>query len=656
MTVPTPESETLSQPTRQHDNTSPLVVESFEGSSAWRQHLAGWLIITMMALLAFAVVPPIGEFPIIDDWDFVLTVRDWHAYREVRLSDWPAMTLLGQLAWGVLVTSILGHSYFSLRVATLILHLIASLLIHSLIVRFRQLNLADGTPAVGDVSGSSTDAVPGDDHVNLPRDDKSSAAGSNAGWFGIVGGLCYYFCPQMFHLAQTFMTDVPAISASVILLAGLTMVVSAQASWRTFLLVGLLASCCLLVRQTAIIPLIAFLIMVTPSIVSTTKLIPRLLLICIPFAVTFGVYQLWLDYHGRPFFASAPRFQFWQADFFTNRGNIIFREPGVPWRLLGQRVFMILLAVPYYTWPIGFALLDRRIRRSIFPSRWHVLISLLMSAGLWFGAWWCNSFSRLEFQLLFDFGLGYDVTSFGNQGLAGPKVDLGLATISLFQLLLRPMVFLGMFFWVSYLLGSCTGWRSRRQRLNSTVRKLRATLWLSMLMVAGMFFFLADDNERYLLPMVPFALLLLLSDADLLPRRSWSVLVGLALVMVCSVVGQQDFLVRRSVFWQAVADLQKANIANDQISAGIEFTGLYRFSPHYRDQGKRVRPFLAHLKPEERRAFINFYSPYISWTPTATHFVSYQVKEGTIAIKSYPFTSWLRRGEVYVLNHSKTPE
>ena len=67
--------------------------------------LQAWLAPALIALAA-AAIQPVGDFPILDDFDYIATVQDFRRTGEMRLSDWPSMTLVGQAWWGSLFVTL----------------------------------------------------------------------------------------------------------------------------------------------------------------------------------------------------------------------------------------------------------------------------------------------------------------------------------------------------------------------------------------------------------------------------------------------------------------------------------------------------------------------------------------------------------------------
>src|SRR5262245_39232415 len=122
------------------------------------------LLVSYVAVVTL-VLPPVGEFPAFDDWDYAFTARVLADRGELRQSDVPAMTLVAHIAWGALFVRRFGDSWLVLRVSTMVMSWIGGLSLYS-IWRNRGWDVARATAACG----------------------------------------AFVFCPLVFCLSYTFMT------------------------------------------------------------------------------------------------------------------------------------------------------------------------------------------------------------------------------------------------------------------------------------------------------------------------------------------------------------------------------------------------------------------------------------------------------------------
>ena len=126
------------------------------------------LLITIGWILASLLVNPIGEFPINDDWAYARNVYHLAVEGVLKLSDWPAMTLIAQTLWGTLFCKIFGFSFTTLRLSVLVLSLSGLIFFYLLALR-------------------------------MSRNEKTA----------FIATVVMAFNPLWFALSYTFMTDIP---------------------------------------------------------------------------------------------------------------------------------------------------------------------------------------------------------------------------------------------------------------------------------------------------------------------------------------------------------------------------------------------------------------------------------------------------------------
>jgi hypothetical protein len=213
--------------------------------------------ITICWILAVILVNPIGEFPSVDDWAYVWSVRSLVEHGEFRFHPWTAPNLISQVLWGALFAFPFGVSYTALRVSTLVAALLGALALFQLI-----------------------------------RDEDRPIS------VALFSALVLLFNPIFFALSFTFMTDVPFVAAQtgamLFLMKGL------RAGSRSASATGwILALAALLCRQNGIAIPIAY---GGAYLVKHGWSAKRLAMSALPLATFIGlqwVYQLWLDISGR---------------------------------------------------------------------------------------------------------------------------------------------------------------------------------------------------------------------------------------------------------------------------------------------------------------------------------------------------------------------
>jgi hypothetical protein len=271
-----------------------------------------WIAAGVLACMAVAANPT-GEFPIFDDFDYSATVRDLLVHREMRLSDWPSMTLIGQAAWGALFCLPHGFSHLALRASTLTMMALAG--------------------------AAAYDFARRRDVGRLP-----------AAWIAvlIVTG------PQTFLLGCTFMTDAPGMAWTLVLLAAVDRIVE-RSSVRGAALVGVLGSAAYLFRQTAAIPLIAGVL-----VELARRRWMAALAMSLPVALAHVAFRWWLErVNGVPHHMTLPMI-----------------DPAVLLSAakLAQRGLRTLATCGLYLFPVGAWLLASGVRPWGKAAPWVVLV------------------------------------------------------------------------------------------------------------------------------------------------------------------------------------------------------------------------------------------------------------------------------------------
>jgi hypothetical protein len=183
-----------------------------------RVDVALLLAIAAVWIALVVVVNPIGEFPLDDDWAYVLPVKGLLESGTIRFTDWNAVSLIAQAFWGALFSWPVGFSITALRISTLSLGLVG---LFSLYLLLRGIDASRAVAVLGVLT--------------------------------LAGNPIYY------NLSYTFMTDVPSLALMV--LSVLLLVRGMDLNRDRFIWTGL--AVCLLslfVRQIAIAILLAFVV------------------------------------------------------------------------------------------------------------------------------------------------------------------------------------------------------------------------------------------------------------------------------------------------------------------------------------------------------------------------------------------------------------
>jgi len=131
-------------------------------------------IISLLWIVSFIIIKPIGNFPLADDWAYSKTVEIFVKTHHLKILDWYAMTFVTQMLWGALFCSIFGFSFFVLRLSTIVIGIIGVVYFYILLKKLANSQVA------------------------------------------LLSTLVIAFNPLYFCLSYSFMTDVPFLSLTII--------------------------------------------------------------------------------------------------------------------------------------------------------------------------------------------------------------------------------------------------------------------------------------------------------------------------------------------------------------------------------------------------------------------------------------------------------
>jgi hypothetical protein len=545
--------------------------------SLWRRLLEPGAWAAPAAILVLALlIRPVGEFPVLDDFDYVATVRDFLRTGEIRLSDWPSMTLIGQVYWGAAFSTVLGDTFLSLRISTLVLHAIGCLAAY---LWLRDRGVSQWTSAFAAVAVATS--------------------------------------PETLYFACSFMTDTPGLSMTLIVL-----LVSARSlnsnSLAMSLLAGSVAAVAFLFRQTAVIPMLAAIL-----VESFRRRGRNVVALMIPTLIVAVAHRYWLLRHGVPHHVAIPMIN---LNVLTDPTDIL------------NRTLRIVATIGLYIMPASLLLLNRsnpQLRDRF--GRWLAGGAAIAAVA---AALTSSSFIPYDNATVFDFGIGADMSFDRSYVLDGPSLLIGSCRISVFRVVATAAAIIS-------LANAASSLRGMRQRVDPAIWHLRLSVLgsVAFAMISGSFY------ERYLIPAWSLAILGLAAFAPRPTKLAWSVLL---LIAAWGVIGAEDYFRRFGTAWKAAEELRTANVPATSIDAGMEFAGWHQFNARFRGTKERVRPYISGLTDWERIELIspmvlNRYTPYRLTLPYA---VSY-TDDGEQLLRRYPYRSWLRSGVVYTLQRKK---
>ena len=132
-------------------------------------------VITFIWAIVVILVNPIGDFPLNDDWAYARSVKSLLETGSFQLPGWAVANLLPQALWGAIFCLPFGFSFTALRFSTLVLGWIGVVVTYLLFKEFNS-------------------------HQKL----------------ALIGALLIAVNPLYFSLANTFMTDVPHYTVTIL--------------------------------------------------------------------------------------------------------------------------------------------------------------------------------------------------------------------------------------------------------------------------------------------------------------------------------------------------------------------------------------------------------------------------------------------------------
>lgn len=503
----------------------------------------------VLYLLALLIIPVMTPVAIGDDWVYARSVEILINEGRVRILDLSVVTLVWQVLWGGLFAAILGPTLGAMRLSTVVITGIAGIACYG---ACRQIGANRGRAA--------------------------------------LGAALYLFNPLLFSISYSFMSDAHFVGLLTIstffYLRGLR---PDHPSIPFTLLGAFVAGLAFLERQQgALIPLavVTYLLLSGRMRLSRAGLDLFAQVVAVPAAMTI-LYYLWFRFiHGIP----KAQGDFLQKVIDTGVGGAL---------LLAGRLAVIEVAyIGLFLLPLTLAvsLALPHLLRAMRPLGWAAFAlwtAFIVGSGIVF---W-QSGRRMPYipHYLAPYGLGsYDLRG-GRPWLIEQRgMDIATIVTALGALLVGLLLCVGL----------STLWRRRAlpvqnaigQRSDNEAITARAgaglTLALAFWQIIGVlpqsFTFQnwtfrgynAPSLDRYLLPLLPLAVILLLwaiREVRVILPAAWILALGMA---IFSIVGTRDFLVFHTAVWDLARQLNREGVPNTMIDAGAGWDGyqLYDYS------------------------------------------------------------------------------
>jgi hypothetical protein len=468
-------------------------------------------------------VPPHGDFPVNDDWNHAAAVRGLAERGRLEIGPTTSATLLLQAFWGAAFARLLGFSFDTLRLATLVLAALA-------LVGFNRL--------LAELFGARR---------------------------ALLGSLALLCNPLFVNLSYSFMTDVPYLCLAVWSMLAYTRALRGDRPALGFAVGGsLLAGGAALVRQLGLL---------LPFAALAGLLHRRGLRRGVPWGALLTVL-------GPLLLAAAIG---WMVD--QQRGPI--RQEPLRWTLArwGEqpstmaveallRLPSVALLLGLFTLPLSVLLLRRpaALLRSPTECKTAGLLLLTLAGATGFQLW-RDPEPLLLFSvpdLLTPRGFLVDEHFFDNN----ETVPTSLLLPDGMVLLLTALGALG-----AVLLVVAVARAMSAARADPRVTGPLVMGALSVGVVLTYF----DFYDRYSLSALPWALIAVLVAVDGLPEGGhwprWPIvgcLVGLLVLASWSVWWEREYLARRAAGWQAGLQLVSLGVPADQIDGGYEWNGWHQ--------------------------------------------------------------------------------
>jgi len=546
----------------------------------------GWIgLVLLFYALLLALVPPRGEFPTADDFDYAATA--WHLadHGRLTLSDWPAMTLVTHVAWGALACKLFGNSFAVLRCAECLLSAIAAV---SIYCGFRRWGHTRPLAA--------------------------------------LAATCFAVNPLTVSLEYTFMTDMTGAALSAVLIAWAPQ--PSRASTRQLAIYSVVGGLAYLARETACIPWIILLLTTGWNVTHRRAAGRTLFSLGGPAGLMIGLYQYWIrEFTVLPFNRSQPS---------LNLAALV-SDP--------QRPLFLVTGLALALAPLGLVamarLSGRRASRAwLLPLACSAVVMLLVCLGV-------NVAPPYRTEL-FDLGLRPPESPIDRipSALAGPFVNLLGREVSIVRLLTTTIAWslaaaFGLLF-ATRRADRAASTAAPAKTIPIATLTFLATAALYMLTLG-----LVDRYLLSLAPAALLMLAEQLPPRFETRSGLWLGWAGALCVAVGSLIGIQDAMVRSRVFFAAAESLQQRGVDPFDIDAGLAFGGMYRFNPTYRGASNRG-PFWSTVPEHERSTVIASIQP-LSTTLDRPYRISFDNEPGYTTIDEVRYTTWLRSGTVQIL-------
>lgn len=554
-----------------------------------RRHWPLLAVVLAFAATAF-VVPTLAPVATTDDWGYARPVEILLDDGKLTVFPVVAATAVFHILWGWIFALVFGMSLGVVRVASMAMTALGGIALYALL---------------GD--------------LGLDRGRRA------------LGTAAYLFNPLAFALAYTFMTDPTYTGVMLLATAWYARALrNHEERTRSTVAGSAFAACAFLTRQQGIFLPVA----VGCFLLATRRIRPdrpgmalALRVGGLPALAAIG-YALWLRYVN-----DVPAVQTGFVDEARASGL------GGSWRLVRNLTYIELVYVGWFTLPIAAALIPalRRVAAGIGTRGW-LLFSLAfgaLSAG--FAVTWAQG-KRMPY-----------VGQFVGRGGIGPPDVRGSRPVLLAFGLRTALTIACVLAAVVVALALCRGLAAAAGPERRAAGLVAAVaLWQVAGIVPPSFHYLRRGYslDRYLLPLLPLALCLLLwatRDLDLVRPVAWGLV---AVAAVFAIAGTRDYLVYLRTVWSVADAAVATGVAEDQIDAGAAWDGYHLYT-------EGVARGITTARSPNGPWWVYFYGK----ATDSSYVVSAKPLSGYSVVAVQPYETWLPQdpSTIYLLRRIAEP-
>ncbi|HWY29975.1 MAG TPA: glycosyltransferase family 39 protein [Candidatus Acidoferrum sp.] len=490
------------------------------------------LCLTLVWGMSIAIINPIGDFPLNDDWSFGLAVQYLLQLGSFHPTGWTAMPLLTNVIWGSLFCLPGGFSFTALRFSTLTASWLGILGAYWLLQKLGQ-------------SRSVT----------------------------LLAALTLAFNPIYFELSNTFMTDVPCLT--LMIFSAIFFLENLKSDSTSALIAAtMLSLAAILSRQVGLAVPMAFTLVVIGGKGFKPRELLRALAPSIAGMFVLTAFQHWLKISGK-----LP------AAYADAAGTLVkpLLHPAAAFPSLVHLTYVCLVSAGIFLSPILFLVGPSTGRATVKAWAGAGVVFVLLAGWLTFywhaGQAFMLPLATNNFSL---WGLGpltlHDAIYLPANPL--PMLPRGFWTVATIIGLAGAALLICRIFSVlgQVCIGLAFPMRWGYEEQAGVFLLLVSIIYMGPIMLSPFF-------DRYLIPIIPFlaGFLMLFRSQDDLRFKAFRFLIIAVMMLglsVFSICGTRDYLAWSRARWEALDNLMaNEHVKPESIDGGFEFNGFYLYSP-----------------------------------------------------------------------------